>query len=303
MNGTDELPEFPEFRNLGFEDKALLDALFKQMQPQLSELTFTNLYVWNEAEPVRLSRLEGTVLLQRKRIRGAKNLLLPPLSKQPISSVLEGMKKAVGDSHPKMLLYGLDSEQAKQLIARGYLVEPDRDDWDYVYLTSDLADLPGDKYHSKRNFISRCLSTYRCDYENIDAQVVNDCLQLQTQWCNLRKCDFDPGLEAENRAIKTLFDNYPLLAVSGGAVYVDGKLEAFTLAEPLNDGTAVVHFEKANPEIIGLYQLINQWFCQNALRTFTFVNREQDLGIPGLRKAKLSYHPHHMVEKHLATIT
>jgi len=272
------------------------------MQPQISELTFTNLYVWNSAEPVQLSRLGSTVLLQRKRIRDSNNLLLPPLTKQPISAVVERMKKAVRDKQSEMLLDGLDSEQAKQLIARGYRLEQDMDDWDYVYLTSDLADLPGDKYHSKRNFISRCLSTYECEYEKIGAQVVNDCLQLQTRWCNLRKCDADPGLEAENRAIKTLFDKYPLLAVSGGAVYVDGKLEAFTLAEPLNEDMAVIHFEKANPEIIGLYQLINQWFCQNALRTFTFVNREQDLGIPGLRKAKLSYHPHHMVEKHIATI-
>jgi hypothetical protein len=302
LNLIYELPEFPEFRNLEFEDKALLDTLFKQMQPRLSELTFTNLYVWNEAESVQLSRLDSTVLLLRKRRRDAVNLLLPPLTRQAISAVLESVS-VVRDKPPGMLIYGLDSEQAKQLAAKGYLVEPDRDDWDYVYLTSDLADLPGDKYHSKRNFISRCLSTHRCEYKKIDAQVMNDCLQLQTKWCNLRKCDADPGLEAENRAARTLFDNYPLLPISGGAVYVDGKLEAFTVAEPLNDVTAVIHFEKANPEIIGLYQLINQWFCKNALKIFTFINREQDLGIPGLRKAKLSYHPHHMIEKHLATIT
>ena len=302
MNGTDELPEFPKSRTLAFEDKALLDTLFKVMQPQLSELTFTNLFVWNEAGPVQLSRLDKTVLLQRKRIRDGKNVLLPPLTKEPISAVLESMKKAAAENHPKMLFYSMESEQAKQLSQR-FRVEPDRDDWDYVYLTSDLADLPGDKYHSKRNFITRCVSTYKCEYAKLDDQVVNDCLQLQTEWCNLRKCDTVPGLEAENKAIKTIFDNYELLAVSGGAAYVDGKLEAFTIAEPLNNDTAVIHFEKANPEITGLYQLINQWFCQNALRSFKFVNREQDLGIPGLRKAKLSYHPHHMVEKYLASIT
>jgi hypothetical protein len=106
-----------------------------------------------------------------------------------------------------------------------------------------------------------------------------------------------PGLEAENTAIKTVFENYDYLRVAGGVVYVDDKLEAFTLAERLSRDTAVVHFEKANPEIEGLYQVINQWFCKEALGSFKFVNREQDLGIPGLRKAKGSYHPHHMVEK------
>lgn len=272
------------------------------MQPQMSELTFTNLFVWNEAGPVQLSRLDSTVLLQRKRIRDGKNVLLLPLTKEPISAVLEDVKKVASGNYPQMLFYSMESEQIKQLSQR-FRVEPDRDDWDYVYLSSDLADLPGDKYHSKRNFITRCVSTYKCEYVKLNEQVVNDCLQLQTEWCNLRKCDTVSGLEAENKAIKTVFDKYPLLAVSGGAVYVDGKLEAFTLAEPLNNDTAVIHFEKANPEITGLYQLINQWFCQNALRTFKFVNREQDLGVSGLRKAKLSYHPHHMVEKYLASIT
>lgn len=302
MNGTDDLPEFPNSRNLVFEDKLLLDKLFKVMQPQMSELTFTNLFVWNEAGPVQLSRLDSTVLLQRKRIRDGKNVLLLPLTKEPISAVLEDVKKVASGNYPQMLFYSMESEQIKQLSQR-FRVEPDRDDWDYVYLSSDLADLPGDKYHSKRNFITRCVSTYKCEYVKLNEQVVNDCLQLQTEWCNLRKCDTVSGLEAENKAIKTVFDKYPLLAVSGGAVYVDGKLEAFTLAEPLNNDTAVIHFEKANPEITGLYQLINQWFCQNALRTFKFVNREQDLGVSGLRKAKLSYHPHHMVEKYLASIT
>jgi hypothetical protein len=129
---------------------------------------------------------------------------------------------------------------------------------------------------------------------------IQDCLQLQTRWCNLRNCSEVQGLEAENTAIKTAFENYERLGIFGGAIYVDDRLEAFTFSEPLNDETAVIHFEKANPEIEGLYQLINQWFCQKALGKFKYVNREQDLVILGLRKAKESYYPHHMIEKHIA---
>ena len=296
-----DLPEFLESRKLTFEDKTLLEALFKEMQPQISELTFTNLYAWNEAEPVQLSRHNETALLQRRRIRDGKNVLLPPLTNEPIPTVLETLRKAAAENGSGLLLYGIDSKQAGQLSAR-YRVEPDRDNWDYVYLSSDLADLPGDKYHSKRNFITRCLADHKCEYAKLDASVVNDCLQLQTEWCNLRQCASEPSLEAENKAIKAIFERYPRLNVFGGAVYVDGKLEAFTLAEPLNNDTAVIHFEKANPQITGLYQLINQWFCQNTLRTFTYVNREQDLGILGLRKAKLSYRPHHMIEKYVTRV-
>ena len=293
-----KLPEFPSSRNLALEDKPLLDSLLKYIQPQISELTFTNLFAWNGSEPVQISRLEETVLLQRRRLRDGKTFLLPPLGKQPLTSVLRLLRTASTMSY-QVSFCGIVPEQVQQLGREGIKVEPDRDDWDYVYLTSDLADLPGDKYHAKRNFISRCLSRYKCKYVNIGPSEVKNCLELQTEWCSLRNCSMVSGLEAENTAVKTAFDHFEYLGIFGGAVYIDNKLEAFTLAEPLNDETAVVHFEKANTEIEGLYQVINQWFCQEALRSFRFVNREQDLGMPGLRKAKQSYHPHHMVEKNV----
>lgn len=303
MNETGALPEFPRFRTLTIDDKVLLDPLFKRLQPQVSELTFTNLYVWNDAEPVELSILHGTVLIRRKRISDGKTVLFPPLGGESVSTIMKLIREAAEENYSEIPFYGVTAEEANELGKEGYRVQADKDNWDYVYLSSDLADLPGDKYHSKRNFITRCLSAYKCEYRKIDAAVVEDCLRLQTQWCDLRKCGSVPSLEAENRAVKELFVNYQGLSVSGGAVYVDDRLEAFSLAELLNDETAVIHFEKANPEITGLYQLINQWFCKNELRSFTYVNREQDLGIPGLRKAKLSYHPHHMVEKYLVFIS
>lgn len=292
------VPEFPNFRNLTREDESLLVPFFREIQPQISELTFTNLFVWNGSEPVTLSRFEETVLLQRTRIRDRKTFLLPPLGRQILSNLLRAMRtENLGYDVPP--LYGVTSEQYELLSKEGWSVESDRDDWDYVYTVTDLADLPGDKYHAKRNFITRCLSQHDCRYANIGPSEIDDCLRLQTQWCNLRNCSENAGLEAENTAIKTVFENYEFLGVAGGAVYVDDKLEAFAIAEPLNKDTAVIHFEKANPEIDGLYQVINQWYCQKALKSFTFVNREQDLGVPGLRKAKLSYHPHHMVEKYV----
>ena len=297
-----ELPEFPNFRNLTKDDKPLLDSLFEEMQPQISELTFTNLFVWDRSEPSQLSRVDETVLLQRRRLRDGQTFLLPPLGKEPLTSVVEKLKKRSQGNHHLPPLYGLTPEESQQLSIKGTKVEPDRDDWDYVYLTSDLAELRGDKYHSKRNFIARCLSKHTCRYASIGPSEIKECLQLQTQWCSLRNCNLVPGLEAENTAIKTALENYEFLGVVGGAVYVDDKLEAFALAEPLNENTGVVHFEKANPEIEGLYQVVNQWLCQKELRNYRFVNREQDLGVPGLRRAKESYYPHHVVEKQVAQI-
>lgn len=291
------LPGFPGFRGLVLEDKAFLDSLFRVMQPRVSELTFTNLFVWNDSEPVHLSRLDDVLLVQRKRLRDGKTFLLPPVGPLSLSAVLKMLRETGVDAGQLLPFYGITAEESAQLSRESVRVEVDRDDWDYVYLVSDLAELAGDKYHPKRNFVKRCLSQHACRYVPIGSQEVKDCLSLQAEWCNLRKCDAVPGLEAENTAIKRVFEHYEYLGVFGGAVYVDDKLEAFTLAEALNDDTAVVHFEKANPEIEGLYQVINQWFCQKALTTFKYVNREQDLGVPGLRKSKLSYYPQHMIEK------
>jgi hypothetical protein len=120
---------------------------------------------------------------------------------------------------------------------------------------------------------------------------------LETSWCNLRHCELDAGLAAEQRAIAACLENWARFSLIGGAVVVEDRIEAFAIGEKLNPVTAVVHFEKANPELRGMYQLINQWFCRNGLSEYTFVNREQDLGLEGLRKAKESYHPHHMVRE------
>lgn len=227
------------------------------MQPEVPELTFTNLFVWRESEPVQLSRLTEIVLVRRRRLRDGELFLLPPIGKRPLLEVMAMLEKAVEENQTLSPIYGLNMRDAAELRAHGFRVEPSRDDWDYVYLTKDLANLPGDKYHPKRNLILRCLSKHSCEYVGIKPSVIDECLQLQAEWCSIRNCDLVPGLAAENRATKQVFTHYEALGVFGGAIYVNGHLQAFTVAERLNRGTAVIHFEKANPEIEGLYQLIN----------------------------------------------
>jgi hypothetical protein len=115
----------------------------------------------------------------------------------------------------------------------------------------------------------------------------------------MKHCTLDRFSAAEDSALKEALDNMDQLGFFGGVALIDGKIQALTLGERLSKDTAVVHFEKANPSIRGLYQFINQEFCRNVLRGFEFVNREQDVGEPGLRRAKEGYHPHHFVEKHI----
>ena len=141
------IPEFPSHRNLTCDDKMLLDVFYHSIQPRISELTFTNLFVWNNSEPVLLSRLEETIMLQRTRIRDAKTCLLPPLGNQFISDFVSSIRTQNTNNHLPPL-YGLTAEEAEMLAEEGWKTTSDRDDWDYVYLVSDLADLPYDCYFS-----------------------------------------------------------------------------------------------------------------------------------------------------------
>jgi len=192
----------------------------------------------------------------------------------------------------------LPAESASELTDAGYAPQPDRDNDDYVYLVKDLARLAGRHYAKKRNQIKKCLKAHFCAYEPVTADLVPQCIAMQQRWCASRSCGADPSFCVEYTAILTMFEHFSELNLIGGIIRVDGEIQAFAIGEQLNPDTAVCHFEKAMPGVQGLGQLINQWFALYGLDGFTFVNREQDLGIPGLRHAKKSYHPHHLVEKY-----
>ncbi len=126
----EELPDFPSFKGLVLEDKALLDSLLRIMQPRVSELTFTNLFVWNESEPVQLSRLDDVLLVQRRRLRDGKTFLLPPVGQLPFSDVLKKLRKTVVAVGELLPFYGITAEESGQLSPASVRVEVDRDDWE-----------------------------------------------------------------------------------------------------------------------------------------------------------------------------
>lgn len=293
-----EIPIFPEFRPIRLDDRALLLEYLKLAQPQISEYTFANLYVWRKSDHAMFSRRGDVLLAKVVKAPDAREVLLPPLGSEDIEQISKELIRDAGKEKPPF--YGISKDQGEALAKTGFSVKLDKDNSDYVYSVKDLNDLPGTKYHSKRQAIKRCLSENKCEYVPITPDTAELCLQLQEEWCNLMDCSESEGLRDEDQAIKETFLHFEKLDVLGGAVTVNGKMQAFTIGERLNDDTAVIHFEKANPKVKGLYQLVNNWFCKNALNGYTYVNREQDLGEPGLRRAKESYHPHHMVEKYVA---
>jgi hypothetical protein len=178
-----------------------------------------------------------------------------------------------------------------------YEVVPDRDNSDYVYRAKDLIKLSGNKYHRKKNHLNQFIKNNVFEYRPLDAELVKRVLGMQESWCQIRECVLKPDLLAEDFAVHEALTHFEELGYQGGAILINSVVEAFSLGEPLNQDTAVIHIEKANPDILGLYAAINQLFCLNAWSKVTYINREQDMGVEGLRKAKESYYPHHMGNK------
>lgn len=276
---------------LSLRDHPLVNRALRTFPPVISELTFTNLYAWRQTRPILLDTFKDTLLIFMETKEG---LILEgnPVGPASLAEVIAGYGGRIRgvDRFPAALLAGVTLPGEAMIIV-------DRDNADYVYRRENLALLAGGNFTKKRNHVNQCLAAYPCRYEEITPETVDECLDMQERWCAARDCRGEPGLSGENQAIEETLRHYREFGLIGGAIRIDGRIEAFTVGEALNATTAVCHFEKAMPQFAGLGQLINQWFAGKSLGEFLFVNREQDLGIPGLRQAKESYHPDHLVEK------
>jgi uncharacterized protein len=292
-------PFFPHFKSLELQDRDIIQGYLTAYQPQTSEWTFTNLFMWRHHYGFCWSVYQDWLLVVSL-IPGAAPYGLapvgPPSRLQATHTLLQWLREAHG---PSSRIERADERLVKELQGSNSLTfEATREQFDYVYRSEDLVELTGRKYHAKRNHLNKFMRSYQFVYEPFSLSHLGACLQLADNWCQWRRCDEDLNLAGEWDAAREALRHFEDLAIQGGVILINHRVEAFTLGEPLNEQTAVVHIEKANPEIPGMYALINQQFCQHHWVQVPFVNREQDLGEPGLRKAKLSYYPDHLVEKY-----
>jgi hypothetical protein len=299
-----DIPRFPNFRPVELTDAAEIGPRLWRYQPETSELTFTNLFIWQEHYRINWC-LEGEHLLFFCQgvdgICYALEPIGPPPRAEQTLQLLRWLQAEMEVASPR--LERADARFATELDGDARLsVEPAREHFDYLYRTTDLIHLEGRNYHSKRNFINTFNQNYQYQYQDIKPENVQDCLNFQEEWCTRHRCAEDMGLLGEWSAVRRALENLDSLKLTGGVIIIDDKVQAFALGEMLNHETAVVHIEKANPELRGLYAVINQQFCEHAWVDIPFINREQDLGEEGLRQAKLSYHPFKLIEKFTVTL-
>ncbi len=295
------IPAFPEFRPVELADRHYIERLLELEQPTASEMCFANIFLWRETYSFRVASLDGGIVVRASHRSGDTFYLLP----FGVNDLAASVRTMLSEDSNYGKLYRVPESAAKALESAGFRVQLDRDNSDYVYLSSDLIELAGRKLHRKRNHIAQFRSKYDYEYHRVTTKdLVIGCADLQTKWCDIRDC-FQPEnftLAEEHRAIMEALSNLDELGLVAGAVMIDGHVAAFSIGGPLNDETLVIHFEKANPAYPGLYQVINKEYCTDVAVDYRYVNREQDLGEPGLRKAKESYYPHHMVDKYIVEL-
>ncbi len=295
-----KIPDFPQFVGIDLVHRDEMNTFFTNYPLEASEYTFTNLFAYRDTYAFQLSVLKGNVIILKDTEPVS---LFAPLGNTEIGTALDDALHYL--HHQKASAY---IERVPESFVNSCLrnrekfeVEEERDHFDYLYNVRELSELSGRKFHKKKNKANKFRNTYAYKYETLTSKMIGECLEFEDYWCEVRECEKYYGLNKERCAILEMLNNYDSLGLRGGIIRVDGKIAALTLGEKMLDDTLVIHIEKAHAHMTGLYQVINQEFLIHEAPDCTFVNREQDLGIPGLRDSKLSYNPVRFVKKYRVT--
>jgi len=261
----------------------VLQPRFKILTAGISEFTFANIYLFRKVHEYKISDLGGGLILISGSESSEDFFMLP--FGLPAAPLLEELFETFS------FMKNASQAQAATLGTMGYEVKADKDNFDYLYLREGLATLNGRKYHRKRNRVSGFLSKYKCQPRPLGVDTEEDTLEVLEKWReeNETEGDYGPAIEA----IKLMKE----LGLSGYIYYIEGSPVAFAMGEPIKRDQFAVHFEKGVPGYPGLLQFVNQNFAASLPESFNVINREQDLGIEGLRHAKLSYRPDAFTKK------
>lgn len=286
------------WKKIELSDKELIQDYYKQENVGSCEATFANNYLWASHYGVRYAILEGMLVFLSE---GEKPSVTFPIGTGDAKSVLEILMKyfAKEDKDFHMhLISPVQFAKLEQLYPGKFQIKYNRDYADYVYEAEKLMTLSGKKLHGKRNHINKFKAMHpEWLYEPITDENVAECMEMAQQWRVLNGCEEDEEKQAEFCVTLNALKLRKELGLVGGLLRAEGKVIAFTLGEPGGNDTFIVHIEKAYADIQGAYPMINQQFVEHEAASYRYVNREEDTGAEGLRKAKLSYYPVMLLEK------
>lgn len=291
------------FKRPELEDKDIISSYFKKAQSRSCERTFANVYLWSRQYHVKYAIIEDALVFMDDEYELA--YAYPAGEPEAVKKAIDWLLEYSKEQGVPFQMYNVTPENFEQLESfypGRFQVEYDRDEADYVYECEKLATLAGKKLHGKRNHINKFKNTYEdWSYERLSDENVEECFQMALKWRNQNGCEEDKGKHAEICVTLNALRLFKELDLVGGILRVNQEVVAFCIGEENSDDTFVVHIEKAYADVEGAYPMINQQFVQHECMDYTYINREEDTGAEGLRKAKLSYRPVFLVEKGLVT--
>ncbi|MGN1378577.1 MAG: DUF2156 domain-containing protein [Dorea sp.] len=294
-----------QFKRAQLEDKEIITRYFTNYTSRSCERTFANVFLWSRKYPVTWAIVEQALVFKSEDEEHLA-FAFPAGEPENVKKALEVLMNYSAERNVPFQMYNVTPEYFAQLeewYPGRFQIEYVRDDADYVYESEKLATLSGKKLHGKRNHINKFKATYegRWSYEKMTRDNVEDCFQMALKWREENGCEEDSEKRSEMCVTLNSLRLLEELELTGGVLRIDDEVVAFTIGEPICKDTFVVHIEKAFADVQGAYPMINQQFVEHECMNYQYINREEDTGSEGLRKAKLSYRPAFMVEKGYVT--
>lgn len=292
-----------EYKPITLEDKAIIDPFLKKNNCSLLNYSFVVEFIYRDLIHFEYALFQDFLLLKVNVNQREK--FLYPVGSGDIFDVFNAIKSYSFKRNGNLSLFQFCEpeskfvlEWAKKIESEGYAYEfiPARDEFEYIYLSEDLLNLEGTKLKNKRNHLNTFLKSYSYEVEKITPKNLIEVIEFDEMWNENREISAGSRLIVENHALQEVFTYYDELDVDGIILKVDGDVVGFSIGYPLNDDTYFVLFEKANRAYNGVYAMINREFIKHVAQSYKYINRAEDCGDEGLRKAKLSYAPYRMNE-------
>ncbi|MCL2597865.1 MAG: phosphatidylglycerol lysyltransferase domain-containing protein [Paludibacter sp.] len=287
------------FQKIEITDKKLIDNCLQSKQSRSCDYCFTNLYAWQERFKTVFAVFANTLFVKFEE----KNttFYMYPVGKMPLKKALELLENDAIESSIDLKIKAVSPEMWQQIqeeIPNKFSFLPERENFEYLYLTEKLIALSGKKLQSKRNHINR----FKAENPSWEFTLINtreDCFQcwnMLKEW-ESENMQTDPSLIYDFKASELMLKHFDALALQGGMIKINGQIVSFAVGEPLDNDTFVVHIEKAPRNMNGGYAIINQQFAEHIAANYLYINREEDMGLESLRKAKLSYQPEMLLQE------
>jgi len=284
--------DIDDFRDVTLDDKEFFRDFFSRYPPEHSDNIFATMICWSEYAHYRFLNIGDSIIISSE-IEGDLSFR-GPFGEYDDDLLVEVLKlaKEYGTENAYEIFDRKTLQRVLKYIPKDAIL-PERDFFDYNYKTEDLADLPGKNYVNIRKQINKFRKKCSYEVEDISEGELKNIHEFLVKWCEWKQCDQKKVLNYEMNATVFAVDHFKELELSGLLVRNEGDIIAMSIFEELNPDTAVVHFEKGLPKCSGSYKIINNETAKKVKGKYRYINRESDLGSPGLREAKMRYHPDH----------